>query len=290
MKVFFILIITTAISTTLFAQDFTPYPERHMRLVQGISFSEDGNTMYFTLPHSEYRQATGVGEEGDPRLSIYYASFNGSTWDPPMLVSFSGKYKDYEPTLSSGGDVLFFNSNRPTSGSKELEKNDIWYSTRRNGQWEEPKPLKKLNNAATEESYATISKDGDLYYVAEEVLQGKSIYGIYSTKFKGGKTKPGEKLKLVEDPFEIGDPFISPEGDYLIFTRFDPSNWTGTCDLFISYKQEGSWSEPASLTELNGEGPDFSPMVSPDGKWLYYRKNYVFVKVPFADLVKKYVP
>lgn len=271
-----------------YCQEFVPYSDRAMRLVQGISFSEDGNTLYFALPHKEYLQTKGESAVDAPRLAIYSAERNGNSWSEPVMLSFSGVSKDYEPTISPSGKWLFFNSNRTLLGDTLLKKNDIWFSAFKKGSWQLPQALGKLNTMEWEESYPSISRKGHLIYVAETPSDSNSNYGLYETRFKGVHTRPGKLLNLVNLPYECGDPWISPKGDYLIFTRYDPNNWNASCDLYISFKHGSKWTPGVALEELNSTGPDFSPTIGPDERWIYFRQNFLFKKFDFKSILQKY--
>ena len=73
---------------------------------------------------------------------------------------------------------------------------------------------------------------------------------------------------------------------YLIFTRWDESvGWAETVDLYISFRSGGSWSTPESLDEVNTAGADYSPAVSPDGVWFYYRVDGEYRRVPLAPIL-----
>lgn len=281
----YLSVITCCALHDVVAQRFTPYPENHKRLVQGISFINDMSVAYFTLPHQEYGKVLGDNTDAYPRLAIYCAQIENGKWNTPSLVSFSGTFTDYEPSLSPDGSLMFFNTNRPQSGDIPMDKNDIWYSEKHASGWGSPIRL-ELNTSEYEESYPTITSSGWLYYLAERMIGARSGYGIYETKFNGMETMEGNRLDLVEQPYECGDPWVSPAGDYLIYTRYDPENWNESCDLFISFKKDGKWTNGIALEELSSAGPDFSPTVSPDGKWIYYRKNYALVKVQFDTLLE----
>ncbi len=277
-----------SISLNSYSQDFPPFPERHRRLVQSISFSPDGKEMYFTLAHREYLEAQGKAiTDAIPRLVIYSARIESNGWSEPKIISFGGKYKEYEPSVSPDGNLMFFNSNRPLHGSVPFEKNNIWFSRKTDGKWGEPEYIPAINTQEFEESYATITRNGQLFFVGETPVGDKFQYSIYTTRFNGTSTEPAKRVIDIDYPQGSADPWVAADGSYIIFTKFT-ENWNETCDLHISFKKGNSWSNPVKLEELNSEGPDFAVAISPDQKWIYYRKNYQFLKVPFLPILEKY--
>ncbi|WP_299110675.1 hypothetical protein [uncultured Winogradskyella sp.] len=271
-------IIVFFIFQEIIAQRFQPYEENAKRLVQGISFSNHDSTLLFSLPHKEFLLFQGHKiSEKTPRLAIYKAQKEENHWTTPVLLSFSGHYKDYEPTISPNGKILFFNSNRPING-KDVTKTNIWFSEKENDQWNTPKFMFYLNEKDEEQSYPTISKYGKLIYTKEVIEGGKSHYYLFETHFAGVDTKMGNKISFPNFHLNTSDPCISSDGDYLIFTGFDTGQWEKTCDLYISYALDEGWSTPNLLKDLNSDGPDFSPTISSDAKHIYYRKNYNMIK------------
>lgn len=249
------------------------------RLIQGISISKDGQSIYCTLPHQEYQNLKNNNiDSGTPRLAIYELRWYNQQWSEPEFLSLMDTVNHYEPTLQPGTGILVFNS------SKEGQKNDIWYTEKQYDRWIMPRPLNGINTHDGEESYATISSDGTMIYVKELQSGGVSEYTLFETKFKGVDTEAGNQI-LFDGSF--GDPAISPDGKTLIFTRFNPQDWNNTCDLYISQRNKKKWSEPQALTALNSRGPDFSPYISSDGQWFYYRKNFQFNRVSMDTLVDK---
>lgn len=275
------------VSFECFSQQWPPYPERHRRLVQSVSFAPDG-TLYFTLPHREYLESQGKTVLPEtPRLVIYSARWDVDHWTTPQIIEFGGRFKEYEPTVSPDGKLMFFNSNRPVEGEEPLEKNSIWYSKKINDRWSEPEYIPAINTTEFEESYATITKDGQLFFVAEKLKADSTFeYAVYTTKFEGKDTKPASRVTEIDKPQGSADPWVAPNGSYIIFTKFG-KDWSTTCDLYIAFKEGRSWSKPMVLKDLNSEGPDYAVAISPDEKWLYYRTNRQFLKVPFQPVLLK---
>jgi len=286
---FYLIFLALVIQLVAYGQPWKPYPERHKRLVQSIGFSPDGTVLYFCLMHREYLQAMGEKvDDKTPLLAIYQAQKTEEGWGNPQLLSFSGDFKDYEPTLSPDGKYLFFNSQRLVDGVPVGKLNNIWYSELKENGWSEARYLSEVNTIEFEESYPTITADGKLYFVAGREENGKLNYGLYSTQFIDGNTDGFIKELLINDSIGSGDPWVSPDGTYIIFTKFDDSiGWSESCDLYYSIQLRDGWSKPQPLTELNSEGPDYAVAISPDEEWIYYRKNSQFIRLPFQSILKQ---
>ncbi len=81
---------------------------------------------------------------------------------------------------------------------------------------------------------------------------------------------------------------VSPDGSFLIFTRWDPAvGWDRGCDLYIAFREGTGWGKPIPLAGLNSpNSPDFGAALSPDGQWLYYRSNRQFLRTPLAPVLE----
>ncbi len=271
---------------------FKPYEQRERALVQSVGFSPDGNKLYITLFHQLIRKQAGDTSNAYPEVAIYEADKVGDKWSDPSLLSFSGKYEDYEPTVSPDGNYIFYNSNRPlTKGDKPFSSNNIWYVERRGGAWSEPVYCTAINNREYGEDYPAITRTNKIYFMKElPSPKNDSVrnYKIYVTAFPGtGTTTPVQVFAGNENE---GDPWVSPRESYLVFTKFDLiRGWDTTCDLYISFRKNNKWSTPQPIGDLNTPGkPDYAVTVSPDEKWIYYRANHSLVKKPFKQVLKKY--
>ena len=63
---------------------------------------------------------------------------------------------------------------------------------------------------------------------------------------------------------------ISPNGKYMIFTRCDAPKRYRSCDLYISLKKEGKWTEPKYMGVANTQSWESQAAFSPDGKTVYF--------------------
>jgi Tol biopolymer transport system component len=99
-----------------------------------------------------------------------------------------------------------------------------------------------------------------------------------------------EKLTEIinNDRAADGDPFISPDEDYIIFRGNNREDSFGGSDLYISFKINGQWTDPENLGEpINSSFSEICPLVTPDGKLFIFSSNRLkdeFKPEPLADL------
>jgi hypothetical protein len=139
--------------------------------------------------------------------------------------------------------------------------------------WSDPIHPDDPNTVGKDDYYTSITDDGTLYFsVFDSHGQGGDIYK--AEPIDGGYG-PAERVgdRISTDANEH-DPFVAPDGRYLIFTSNRPGGY-GSADLYISFVGPGgSWDEPVNMGEsINSEGYDFCAMLSPDGKYLFFTRN-----------------
>ena len=272
---------------------FEPFPAPFY-LVNSVSFSPSGDTIYVALLHREIvGAADSTNSNQRPEVAIYEAYRSPEGWSNPVLVPFSGSFEDYEPTVSPDGERLVFNTKRPGSDTSRvpLERNDLWRVERTADGWGEPQHIATINTTDWTEAYASMTSDGTLYLLSDRPRAGQAGGGansadIYRSAFVNGTYSSPALVEPISTELGEGDAWVAPDGSYLIFTRFDAEvGWEETCDLYISFSSSSGWSKAVPLETLNTAGPDFSVAISPDAEWLYYRANYAFVRQPFGPVL-----
>ena len=94
---------------------------------------------------------------------------------------------------------------------------------------------------------------------------------------------------MTTDRWGEGDPWLSADGNTLVFTRWDHAvGWAETVDLFIAFRDGESWSDPVPIEHLNTDGADFGAAASADGEWFYYWADSRFMRVPMSWLMETY--
>ena len=271
-------------------EPFRPFDAHAYRLVNSIAFSPSGSEMYFALFAREVRTHRGQSPEGAPEVGLYRSTRDGSGWSEPEVVPFTGSFHTYEPTISPDGRVMVFNSMRPYPDGRVPERNDLWLSEWADGEWGLPRRIAEVSTFEAEESYGALAGDGTLVFLKEVEGAGRSAYDLYESRYVDGRFEPPTRHPVSSDRWGEGDPWLSPDGRVLIFTRWDDEiGWAETVDLFIATRGADGWSEPQPLDRLNTDGADFGVATSPDGRWLYYKNGSSFMRIDLESVVGPYL-
>ena len=96
-----------------------------------------------------------------------------------------------------------------------------------------------------------------------------------SRKDSAGHWKKAVPLGLpVNTEENEGAQTLSADGRVLIFTGCGRSDGVGSCDLYISVNQNGSWTVPVNMGEpVNSGAWESQPSLSADGQILYFVSN-----------------
>ncbi|MBW1800044.1 MAG: ankyrin repeat domain-containing protein [Deltaproteobacteria bacterium] len=193
---------------------------------------------------------------------LFMKNVNGA-WKAPQVFPFKEKDSINVPFFSYDGRRLYF-----MAGSRKpdgmIGNESIWYVEKRRDGWSKPRAFDSNVNSIPMHWQFSMDKKGNVY---------TSTDNIYCARFENGQYLAPEKLPAPINSVhtvkyrdgEIG-PFISPEGDYLLYTKFPVG-------LFISFRNgDGSWSAPYNLSErFDSKGFDSAAKLTPDGKYLFFQ-------------------
>ena len=89
-----------------------------------------------------------------------------------------------------------------------------------------------------------------------------------------------------------GDVYVAPDESYMIVSIYGREDDFGGGDLYVSFRDpEGAWSPPRNMgPDINSNKRDFCPMVTPDGKYLFFSSKRHGVGDIFwvdADVIEK---
>jgi Tol biopolymer transport system component len=223
------------------------------------AFTPSGDAVYFTMTSKTTQ-------------NIFVIKMKKGYWQERKQASFSGTYRDVDPFISHDGEKLFFSSNRPNNEVNKQDDCDFWYVERQaSGRWGE---AKHLNNPCTQGK-------NDFYYVSN--LYGEIYYSIFDEDGNGNlyfiSPKPADQTPnkldtLINTEYNEHDPYIAPDGSYLIFTSNRPGGY-GSADLYICFKQASdTWSDPINMGKtINSDKYDYCAILSPDEKYLFFSSS-----------------
>lgn len=224
-------------------------------------FSPDGKEFYYTL--------------ADPGRNFYtimvYKLNEKEEWIGPEVASFSGKYADADPYITSDNKKLYFISRRPIDATNTKKSDfDIWMVNRKDDGWSDAIRLDTIINTPNNEFYVSATDDGSIYYSGQ--YDGGYGYGdIYQAKKVNGKYEVKNLGEAINSPSGEGDPYVSPDGNMIIFMSWGREDDLGRGDLYISFKKDGEWQKAKNLgPAINTPSFEYCPMMSPDGNYLFW--------------------
>lgn len=127
-----------------------------------LSFSKDGNTIYFT--RTNLRRGKPIKAKDElVKLKIYAATKKDNKWDNIFELPFNNaEYDCAHPSVSNDGRRLYFSSNRPDG----FGGMDLYVSTLINGKWSDPVNLGPKVNTDKNEIFPFIHADGKVYFAS----------------------------------------------------------------------------------------------------------------------------
>jgi hypothetical protein len=230
------------------------------RLEHAGVLSRNGNEFYFSV----------VSENWDT-LKTYVKKNNNGNWAADELASFSA--------ISGGAAEIFidrqntnviFVVNGLANTSDGWLKTDFWIAKKVDDQWGTPHKLGTALNDIEVQWHPTISDSGNLYFGSK---------GFIYRAHRIDDTTYSEPCKFDDPAINLkgsrnAEPCIAADESFLIFSS-DRTGGYGNNDLYITFKKNNtSWTNPKNLgPKINSEGSDFSPSITPDGKFLLFAKD-----------------
>lgn len=213
------------------------------------------------------------------------------TWQEPRMAAPSKTFPGHhevDMAFSPDGDWLYFISDRPLEGYS-LERLNIWRSRITPEGLHTPEPLGDHINTAGHDLYPMLVGDGSLYYsaVRDDTLGARDSY---RAQYDGGEFEAPVNLgPSINSDVDEGDIFVSPDESYLIHVSANRPGGLGDGDLYISFRgEDGTWGPGVNMgPEINTDGIDYCPMVTPDGKYFFFTRGNDIMWVD-AKILERY--
>jgi len=266
-----ILFYSTAFTQEKSVEPFMPQLFSQFPNVRDMAISSEGDEIYFSIQ-----------SYADEVSFIAVSKKENNNWSVPEITTFSGKFFDIEPSLSSDGLKLYFASNRPLLNTENKAKDfDIWYVQRvsKDSGWSNPINVGAPINSESDEFYPSIANNNNFYFTCNQrSTKGKD--DIFVSYWKGDKYL--EPLSLSDsintDGYEF-NAFIDPNDSYIIFTAYQRKDGFGSGDLYISYKiSDSTWTKAQNLgKEINSDKMDYCPYIDIKTNTLYFTSKRSFL-------------
>lgn len=217
-----------------------------------------------------------------PDTKIMYMKKTENKWSLPDTAIFSRDCWATEPAFSPDGKYLYFSTSK---GKKDIKFYSLWRIKKIRDGWSDPDPVFDIGGDSIWEFHPAITSDGSLYFCNWD---NKNLTGnIYMSLCDTNKcSEPVRIGNPISSSYSDVNPFISPEGGYLIFVSNRPGGF-GDYDRYISYKNnDGTWTSPRNLgPEFNTKDSDSDMDISPDGKFIFVYLNGNIYWKPIGDLI-----
>jgi len=243
-----------------------------------VKYKQDPLPGHINTPASEMKPAIS-GDTGSlvfvRKLAFYDALFytvrTDSGWSQPVNINPQvGSDGEFHPaSLSYNGKILFLVKN-DISGNK-----DIYISYLNNGLWSGVEKMPRPVNSMSDETHASLSRDGQYLYIASDRRRSKRGIDIFVSKKKknGEWGRPMNIGKTINTEFDENTPFISNDGKTLFFSSKGHYNMGGY-DVFYSNRKDGKWTQPINLGyPVNTTADNFFMVPVDAGKFVFLSKS-----------------
>lgn len=219
------------------------------------AFSPDGRSFFFSLRRGY-------------QFTIFTTRMDeNGLWSPVELAPFSGAFSEADPVFNADGSRIYYCSTLPDSmQTLTRDFNTCFVELTADG-WSNPQSMPYSSNE--DELFISFTEDEQLFFFHK---RDEDILNIYYAAKNGdvfsNAVRMGEEVNSAYRDF---DPFIAPDGNFLLFSSTRPGNM-GRGDLYICFRKgDGSWTEAINMgPEINSTGMDYCPSLSPDGKYLFF--------------------
>ncbi len=137
--------------------------------------------------------------------------------------------------------------------------------------------IQKLNSQQIFRSvyfpFFTLFPEENLYFTAQRINSLEE--GIYRAELNNEQFSKVEEVPVINsDQNNEGAAAVSADGRVMVFTSCNRRDGLGSCDLYVSYKDNNQWTEPINMGEsINTRAWESQPYLSSDGRLLVFSSN-----------------
>ncbi len=193
---------------TFGAPQFVPFVSPDIPMAD-VQISPDGNLMLF----SSFKDYEGKPEGFN--FNIWYSELKDGIWQEPKPLGspIASSGNEFYPVMTKNKNI-YFNSDRDGNS-------DIYLSRFKDGKYQSPERLPDNINSKKREADAFVASDESfMIFVRVDEPDGYGNSDLYIS-FKENQTDWSDPINMgknVNSDQVDGSPYVTPDGDYLIFT------------------------------------------------------------------------
>ncbi|HTF31277.1 MAG TPA: hypothetical protein VK625_20615, partial [Flavitalea sp.] len=191
-----------------------------------INFSDSSSDLYPMISPTEngklffisYRRTPGDTSD-KPNGNFWISSKAGERWGPPVPFAEANLIYNYnsQPCITDSGNIYF------TSHTPDWTQTVTYRLAYKNGSYEHPEPFDFVNQLRQKDTSRTVFEvavSPDESYMILTIGENRQDPRLFlSRKTKEAWTEPIYIGDLVKNDMTGNFPYITPDGEFLIFTR-----------------------------------------------------------------------
>lgn len=193
------------------------------------------------------------------------------------VTKVNSEYAEYRPKVTGDEKTMFFTSRRKNTEHKATDEEgkyyeDIYYSQRKFGEWQEPVLMDESINTPSHDACLYTSPDGQYMLIFRASAATLTEGGIYETTLNGEKwSEPALLQADINSNYWETDVSVSADGKTMFFTSDRPGGVGGRDIWSMKKLPNGEWANVQNIgAVLNTEYDEEAPYLHPDGKTLYF--------------------
>ncbi|MFH1174828.1 MAG: hypothetical protein V1725_06860 [archaeon] len=198
-------------------------------------------------------------------------SFSDEYADPvPIPVIDTAGAEDSAFIMPDGKTLYFFftpDVNVPVERQLFDGSTGIYVARKTNG-WSEPERVLLQDKGKLSLDGCAFIQDKSMWFCSAR--EGYTGLHWFTTVLKDNKWQNWKNTDFPAS-YEVGELHMTADELYFHSSR---AGGKGGLDIWVSKKVNGAWSEPENVANVNSAGDEGWPCISPDGKELWFSKEY----------------